>query len=185
MGMAGNHLADCPVCPSRRAPCCVREAVPCWPSARCWPSSPSCCPVEPVRGKSAPWLATCRQQQASDGGFALWGGRTGFPQQKRCLQTLASAGKEANGPSLYQLPAACMLIKSIRNCLCVREPGLQVLLTALCTDSCVGVHGEQQRAGCHCTSWGLIGASWDVCHPTCANPHGENSGQIPSISPTP
>lgn len=28
----------------------------------------------------------------------------GFPNSKRCLQTLASAGREANGPSLYQLP---------------------------------------------------------------------------------
>lgn len=77
--VVGYHLTDSPVCPFRRAPCCVRVAVPCWLSARCWPSSPSCCPVEPVRGESAPWLATCRQQQASDGDFALWGGKMGFP----------------------------------------------------------------------------------------------------------
>lgn len=148
--MAGNPLADCPVCPSRRAPCCVREAVPCWPSARCWPSSPSCCPVEPVRGKSALWPATCRQQQASDGGFALWGGRTGFPQQQEVPANTSQCWEGSK--RTFSLPTAYVLIKSIRNCLCVREPGLQVLLTALCTDSCVGVRDEQQRAGCHCTS---------------------------------
>jgi len=79
-GGVADHLADSPVCPFRRAPCCVRVAVPCWLSARCWPSSPSCCPADPARGESAPWLATCRQQQASDGDFALWGGKMGFPQ---------------------------------------------------------------------------------------------------------
>lgn len=118
-GGGGHCLADLSVCPSRQAPCCVRVAVSCWPSARCWPSSPSCCPVERARGECAPWLATCRQQQASDGDLALWGGRTGkvslgycpathvcaahsilAPSSKRHLQTLTNAGTKENRSSL-------------------------------------------------------------------------------------
>lgn len=68
-----GDLSDSPLCPFRRALCCVLVAVPCWPSAPCWPSWLSCCPAEPASADSAPWLATCRQQQASDDGALLFG----------------------------------------------------------------------------------------------------------------
>lgn len=67
--------SDSPLCPFRRVLCCVRAAVPCWLSAPCWPSSLSCCPPEPASAESAPWLATCRQQQASDGALLVGGER--------------------------------------------------------------------------------------------------------------
>lgn len=47
----------------RPARCSAPEDALCWLSAPCWPSSPSSCPVEDVRGGSAPWRATCRWLQ--------------------------------------------------------------------------------------------------------------------------
>ncbi|XP_035480148.1 uncharacterized protein LOC118300135 isoform X2 [Scophthalmus maximus] len=52
--------------------CCVQAAVLCWLSAPCWPSSPSSCPVEDVRGGSAPWLVTCRWLQCSSWPPVCW-----------------------------------------------------------------------------------------------------------------
>lgn len=47
----------------RPARCSAPEDALCWLSAPCWPLSPSSCPVEDVRGGSAPWRATCRWLQ--------------------------------------------------------------------------------------------------------------------------
>lgn len=47
----------------RPAQCSAPEDVLCWLSAPCWPSSPSSCPLEDVRGGSAPWRATCKWLQ--------------------------------------------------------------------------------------------------------------------------
>lgn len=51
----------------RPAQCFVPAAVLCWLSAPYWPSSPSSCPAEGVKGGSAPWPATCRWLQVSGG----------------------------------------------------------------------------------------------------------------------
>ncbi|MED6294232.1 hypothetical protein CHARACLAT_018910, partial [Characodon lateralis] len=48
------------------ARCCVQEAALCWRSAPCWPSLPSSCLVEAVRGGSAPWLDTCRWHRSKN-----------------------------------------------------------------------------------------------------------------------
>lgn len=145
--VVGDRLADIPACPCRRAPCCARAAVSCWPSARCWPSSPSCCPAEPARGESAPWLATCRQRQASDGDFTLWGGKMGFPwgaarpstaswisAARRTCKPYPTLGEKKREQPFALAVASCIHaykiyreITSAQTCSCFR-PRVQVLL---------------------------------------------------------
>lgn len=153
-----GDLSDSPLCPFRRALCCVRAAVPCWPSAPCWPSWLSCCPAEPASAESAPWLATCRQQQASDGALLFGVGTWGVLWWHRGAQ---QHGELANPNRGWEKSKWCFsLVIAIEHHL-QPEPGLQVPLAASSSGGCAGqglclpvTFCAFLLAGCCCTSWG-------------------------------